>query len=253
MSARWLSREIMDASKFIITKLNSTNYLVWATQMEALLQARDLWKFVGEEDTSNEEVSVNAPTAVGASTTETDVMKSKSMARAAITCSIEAEHVPTIAAIRDPREMWNKLADANKSMCTASVHTLRNRLLYLKVGQTTSIREFVNQICAIERQLAFAGKIVEEDDKKYALLNGLRPEFAIQKTILQETYGATFEKMVSSLELTEDEVGSGRSPGSGAFSSASSFYTGKDDRRNNLVCFICNKPGHKMRDCFFNP
>ena len=34
----------MDVSKVVIAKLNGDKYLVWATQMQALLQAKDLWK-----------------------------------------------------------------------------------------------------------------------------------------------------------------------------------------------------------------
>ena len=64
----------------------------------------------------------------------------------------------------------------------------------MKMGHNTTIREFLNEICTIERELAFAGKVIDRDDKKYDLLNGLRSEFAIKKTILQESYGMSLER-----------------------------------------------------------
>lgn len=239
----------MDVSKVVIGKLNGSNYLIWATQVEALLQARDLWKHV----TSNvDDMEVSVPPADGAVVAPNNT-KAKSMARAAIICSIESEYVPMVAAERCPRKIWRMLADANKSKCTASVHTLRNRLLNLKMGQGTSIREFVNEICTIERQLAFAGKVIDDGDKKYALLNGLRNEYAIKKTILQENYEMSFEKMVSSLEMTEDEISSNGNMNMKASPSPSAFYAGNSSRRHQSGCFICKKSGHVMRDCFYNP
>ena len=102
----------MDVSKVVIAKLNGTNYLVWATQMQALLQAKDLWKHAG-----GEVVSVPTPTATGTSTN--DEAKGECMARAMIICSIEAEFIPRIAAEQNPRKVWKMLADANKSKCAA--------------------------------------------------------------------------------------------------------------------------------------
>ena len=191
----------MDVTKVVIAKLNGTNYLVWATQMQALLQARDLWKHVGEP-------MVSVPTVTAAGTSGNEDAKEECMARAMIICGIEAEFIPMVAAEQNPRKVWKLLADANNSKCTASIHTLRNRLLNMRMEQGTTIREFANAICTIERELAFAGKTIDNDDKKYALLNGLRDEYAIKKTILQESYGISFEQMVSSLELTEDEINS---------------------------------------------
>ena len=199
---------------------------------------------------STDQVSV--PPSVPSTTTGTEDAKGKTMELAATICSIESEYIPMVAAERDPIKVWKMLADANKSKCTASVHTLQNRLLNLKMAQGMSIRQFVNEICTIERQLAFAGKNVDESDKKYALLNGLRNEFALKKTILQENYDTSFEKMVSSLELTEDEMTTKGIVNSNIGPSASSFYAGQESSYKK-TCHICSKAGHMMRDCFYNP
>ena len=112
---------------------------------------------------------------------------------------------------------------------------------------------FVDKICTIERELAFAGKVIDDDDKKYALLNGLRDEYAIKKAILHESYGTSFAKMISSLEITENELKTNEKSNSGSSSSGSSFYAGRLPRNDGKVCYICERPDHIMNECFFNP
>ena len=206
----------MDVSKFAIAKLNGSNYLLWATKMQALLQAKDLWKHV-----VGNEVSTTTTDPTG--TISNDDAKEKSMVRAMLICCIEPEFVPVVAAEENPSKVWQLLAYSNKSRCTASVHIFRNRLLNMKMGQEMTAREFVNKICRIERELAFAGKVIDDNDKKYALLNGLCDEYAIKKAILQESCGTSFANMVSSLEITENEFKLNGKSYSGSYSSGSSF------------------------------
>lgn len=60
----------------------------------------------------------------------------------------------------------------------------------------------MNRICAIERQLSYAGRRVQDDDNKFSLLNGLRQEYEVKKTILMESYDMTFEAIVALIEQT---------------------------------------------------
>ena len=117
----------MDVSKFAIAKLNGSNYLEWATQVQALLQAKDLWKHVFENE-------VSTTPADPSGTVSNDDAKEKSIARAMFMCCIESEFVSVVAAKDNPSKVWQLLADSNKSWCTASVHTLRNRLLNMEMG-----------------------------------------------------------------------------------------------------------------------
>ena len=238
----------MDTAKISITKLNGSNYLIWATQVEALLQARGLWKYIEGDET---QTPVD-PTRLVDTNTEV-VAKEKNSVRATIICTIEPEYISVVAGEGDPKVMWTKLADANKSKCTASLHTLRNKLLNMSMHSGETIREYVNRLCTIERQLAFAGKIVDDSDKKYALLNGLRPEFEVKKTILMESYETSFEKMVSSLDQTEDQCRSKSSRSKTTGSSGGTTFVTSGTGNKKATCWICERSGHRMSDCFFNP
>lgn len=65
-----------------------------------------------------------------------------------------------VSSEKDPKKIWKMLADTNNSKYAKSVHTLRNELLNIR------IREFVKEICTIECKIAFAGKSIDEADKK---------------------------------------------------------------------------------------
>ncbi len=188
----------MDTGRVTIMKFDGSNYLIWATPLEALLQSRGLWKHV--------DGNVREP--AEADTSHVKFIKVKNMVRTAIICSLESDYMAIEAAHGDPEVMSEKLAGMHKSKCTASVHTISNRLLNIKMERSASIRLFLNEICNIELQLAFSGKVIEEQDKKHEFLNGLRQEYHVKKTILQESYDTSFEKMVSMLETTEDELAS---------------------------------------------
>lgn len=70
----------------------------------------------------------------------------------------------------------------------------------------------------------------------------------MKKTILKEKADISFEEMVSSLELTEEEVSrSGKK--SGGRTSESAFVAGSVGGKNKMRCYICNKPGHRIYGC----
>lgn len=62
----------------------------------------------------------------------------------------------------------------------------------------------------------------------------------------------SFERMVSSLELTEDEYSKSKVKGNGS-SVSSAFVSIRSDGKKNCSCWICNKSGHLMSNYWFNP
>lgn len=163
-------------------KLNARNYRVWAAQIKAILAAKGLLKYIQlRSDTPRETVDKEF------------VDKEKQQVIATLLCTIDAKYVELIMDKENPYEMWQTLEKSHKSKCAASQHTLRNRLMNLQMKSSSTIREFANEICSLENELSYAGHSLHDSDKKYVLLNGLRDDFEIKKTILQEKYDMTFE------------------------------------------------------------
>ena len=185
---------VVDAAKVPTIKLNASNYLLWASQVEWLPKVKGLKKYVSED--------IKFPKKDGEKYCE--VMKEKDSVGAIVHCMVETEIAALIMGETILKIIWEKLAESHKSKCAASVHTLRNRPMIISMNDGEAARQSLIRICDIEREFAFAVKQVDKEEKKYALLNGIRAEFEVKITIFMKNYAMSFERMVSSFEQTVD-------------------------------------------------
>ena len=65
-NATFGSTGTMIDAKVFIAKLNGANYFVRATQTEVLLEAKDIWKYVGNKLSSNTSNSPSVPVKISA-------------------------------------------------------------------------------------------------------------------------------------------------------------------------------------------
>lgn len=93
---------------------------------------------------------------------------------------------------------------------------------------------------------------VDDDDKKYSSLNGLRKEFELKKTILYEKYETSFEETVSLLEHKEDDINANSSKSGSRNQSRGSEIVAETVPSKGVACFVCNKKGNRMANCFYN-
>jgi len=214
-------------SKLSVEKLNGKNYIVWAAQMESLLAAKGTWKYV--EST----ITLPAP-----GTGEySRIKKEQESFRAFIMCTIEGHYVPMIITEKDSHKTWMKLKLSFKYRCAAAEHTLRSKLMSMKMNEKDTIRKYAKYICYIVHELTFAGHTTNEADTKFVLLNGLRGEFSMKKAILQERLANTgFEELIGSLEKYEEELKRNDSP-SGSSSTTPAFFTSRNQNRKKRVIF----------------
>jgi len=82
----------MDTGKVIVEKLSDNNYLIWSAQMEALLEARGVWRHISGE------TNLEGPQA--------GFTHGKNVARALIICSLTAQYVAVVVSEKDPKNMW---------------------------------------------------------------------------------------------------------------------------------------------------
>jgi len=158
---------------------------------------------------------------------------------------------------KEPKDVCGTLKSMHRIKSTARQHTLRRRVLSLRMKPEQSIRSYVNSIYEIENELSLTGHELSDEDKFFALLERLRDDYGMLKTILQKNAELEFEEMVSRLELREEIERKGPcSEESPRDRKGSSFVAGSHSRHRRAdtrKSRICDKPGHIARECFFNP
>lgn len=91
----------MGTAKVSITKLNSKNYPIWATQIEELLPARGLWNYIEREISTG--ASTQGTTKNSLKMMSDDHTENRNGVRAAILCTIEPDHISMIAGDKDQK------------------------------------------------------------------------------------------------------------------------------------------------------
>lgn len=233
-------------TKYAIQKLTDKNFLVWSTQVQLVLEAKDLWKYVEDSYTP--------------ATSEAGKAKQRQERRqclAEIVLNIDTKYVAAVMRKNSPKDAWNTLQEMHKSKCKASQLTLRKRLFGLEMDEDQTIRGFVESIHEIENELHMGGYEVSDSDKKLALLGGLLDEYEMVKTVLQGEENLSFEGMVARLEARQDEINrsDGKKGGAGSRhrSKGSAFVAHDSRKKGNKSCHLCTKQGHFVKDCFYNP
>ena len=246
-------------TKYTIEKLNGTNYLVWATQVQLVLEAKGLWKYV--ESTNGDEASEQvASGAQHVTASASDVMdqdgKEARQAIAEIMLNIESNYVVAVLSKKTPREVWHTLKSMNESQAVATQTTLRRRLLSLKMDESQTVQEYANSITMIENELAASNYTLSQFDKKYALIEGLPSDYDTIRTILREQEKLTFAELVAKLEVRAEEIRiqKGTSP-FGTDKGPKAFMSGVKQARKGRKprCYHCGKLGHIKKDCYSNP
>ena len=238
-------------TKYSIDKLNGDNYLVWATQVQLVLESKGLWKYVADVM----EVDADGTTSE-ASGPSSNIQREQEarQAMAEIILNIESKYVVSVLNKKTPREVWNTLKDMNSSQARASQTTLRRKLLCLKKKETQTIQEYANVIADIENQLAASEFLLSEFDKKFALLQGLPQEYDTIRTYLREKDTDTFAQLVAKLEIREEELRNNIEVSEKNGKQPKAFLSGgKTDKKKRVKCYHCKKRGHMKKDCFYNP
>ena len=233
-------------TRYIIDKLNGENYLVGATQVQLILEAKRIWGHVDgttkiEDTATNEQRKAHD--------------KESRQAMAEIILNIEPHHAVAVISKKSPKGVWDTLRQMNQSRAVATQRTLRRKLLSLSKHDSQTVQEYANSIISIENELAASGHQISDFDIICALLEGLSESYDTIRTILREKEGLNFPQLVAKLEMREEELkyskASSKNPNGETVPKA--FISGKKGHFVKLRCDLCKKKGHKKKDCFFNP
>lgn len=244
-----------DLTKFGFKKLGDGNYNTWRTLMKGVLDAKGLGEALIDAADPN-----------------------SAKAKGIITMCVSEQHLPTIEASVNAKEVWDALEALYQQQSTASVLALRREFNAMEKKSNESISQYIARARSLADQLGAAGQRPGEADLALVVLGGLPTAYNMVKTVIENTTPLpTLAEIQSKLILTEKSMpspvntdaaylGNTRPKRFGARWPQPRPSTGKfiptsykkatglenreqDHRMETRSCYHCGKKGHLKHEC----
>jgi Reverse transcriptase (RNA-dependent DNA polymerase)/gag-polypeptide of LTR copia-type/Integrase core domain/GAG-pre-integrase domain len=158
-------------------------------------------------------------------------------------------------------EIWDHLCTTYDSKTPTNKVFVLKRMLNCRWEVGDSAKLFCTRISNIYAELTAAGNDLDKELKVLLMLQGLPPEFAVVRTMIEQTDPATWEwkELVQRLiahELSnspEEQAALGAffSKGKGGrFFKGGGSKEGKGGGKKKGDCYYCGKSGHYKADCY---
>ncbi|KAF8396845.1 hypothetical protein HHK36_018480 [Tetracentron sinense] len=167
----------INISSFVTLKLKQSNYLMWRTQIESLIESQDLIGFVNGD--------IPMPTNMIASsdgkesTTNPDFTswrKTDRLLKAWITSTLSEEVLGLVVGLTSSRDVWSALEDAFAQDSEAREYELLQQLRVVRKG-TSTLSKYLRNFKLICDELNVIGKPLPDLKKVFNLLTGLGPKY----------------------------------------------------------------------------
>ncbi|CAA7023370.1 unnamed protein product [Microthlaspi erraticum] len=213
-----------------ITKLNSTNYLMWSLQVHALLDGYDLAGYLDESSatppatlTTNEVTSVNPA--------HTKWKHQDRLIYSGLLGAISLTIQPILSTSRTSAEIWSTLASTYAKPSRGHIKQIKHQLKQWSKG-TKSIDEYIHGFTMRFDQLAILGKPIDHEDQLEYILEGLPEDY---KSVVDQIEGRNTPPSLTEVheKLLNREAK--------LISADSLEYQGK--------CQLCGVQGHSAKRC----
>ena len=223
-----------------ISKLNGSNYSTWKTKVEFLLVRDDLWRYiVGARPAVIEEASGSNAAAIEAWN------NGDQKARATIGLLLEDSQLSLIKASKTAKQTWDALREHyEKATLTIQVSLLKD-ICDKRYSDGEDIERHVFEMEDLFERLSVAGQELDRNLQVAMVLRSLPESFNTLTTALETRPDGDLTLELIKIKL-KDEVAKRGSRGG-----AESVLKADTEKRKKapLLCNICQKPGHKARQC----
>ena len=246
-----------------IEKLDGPNWPVWKLQMQAYLEARQLWSLCAGTETEpvapaegSGNAAVNAYTK-SLSAYQVRVARTKSILLQMI-CTSQV-HVIAQHRLRTSYDMWKELIDTFERPSLSNKLQLQTRLLDLKMEPGSSVDNYFKKLQDLTERLAALGAPVESDFQVALVLRGLPIEYDALRVAFVTKGAVTMSELREALRTEEKRVNPdcGSVGASGTYMLSARGYSssrgrGKQNPRMRGPpgsCYGCGKMGHIHKNC----
>ncbi|XXG72814.1 hypothetical protein AAC387_Pa07g1825 [Persea americana] len=161
-------------ASFVSVKLSSTNYLLWRTQMEPLIESQDLLDVIMADppkETIESEKGDILPNPKFLAWKKTD-----KLVKSWISGTLSEEALSLKVGLNTSKEVWKTLEDNYAQATKDRDHALLRQIQLCRMG-SSSISEYVRKFKNICDNLAAIQRPVSDNDKVFWLSNGLSSKY----------------------------------------------------------------------------
>ena len=229
-----LQNSSMADHKFTIERLTDKNWQAWKFQITLLLKSKQLWDVVKEEPPIPENNTNGA---------RDNLTHRKEEAMAIIGLNISHSLLHLITDKSTPHECWSKLCGHFDRATLANKLFLKKKFFRFKMEESSTVQAHLRALKELTDSLAAVGVNIPEEDRIVTLLGSLPSKFDSIVTALEAHVDDLTLEFVEQSLLNQELKADGEEK-------LMKCHEPKNEHKKRIVCSYCNKPGHKMSQCW---
>ncbi|CAA7043636.1 unnamed protein product [Microthlaspi erraticum] len=178
------NQTLLNVNMTNVTKLTTTNYLMWSRQVHALLDGYDLASYINGSTTAPSATVTNGDI-TSANPEYTHWIRQDKLVYSGLLGVISPTIQPLLSRASTAAEIWETLAATYAKPSRGHIKQLKHQLKSSTKG-SKSIDEYVQGLTTIFDKLAILGKVIEHEDQVESILEGLPEEY---KTVVDQIEG----------------------------------------------------------------
>lgn len=227
----------MDKLNVRIETLTNENYPIWAMQIEALLDSKDLFEDVISQDepikNEKDENSIKL---------HAEWSKKNREAYSLLILTISPNLAIIFKGVKNAKKIWCALKERFEGEIEDKIMNLYLQLSKLTKHNHESVDQYMIRAQGLTTEITQLGKEITERELVRYIVEGLSGKFNDITTSLIANRGITLSQLRHILVDYEKKITESKKDNS-------AFRT-KENK--NKRCFICNKIGHLKIQCWFN-
>ena len=227
----------MEAGKWTIDKLGTSNWITWKFQMRHYLLSKGLWKYVD----GTERLAEDATEAVRRTFRE-----NSQKALSTIVMAISTPQLYLVTSCETPQDVWDTLRSHFERETLANKLFLKKKYFRKEMKEGTSMEVHLKEMKELTDKLASIGAAISEEDQVVTLLGSLPSSYSTIVTALEARVDDISLNFVQQALVHEEQ----KQMDALKFDSTPDSALRAGGRpRKPPVCWDCQEVGHIQRFC----
>ncbi|GBM86130.1 hypothetical protein AVEN_75405-1 [Araneus ventricosus] len=222
-----------------VPELTGTNYFIWSLKMQAALSLKRL----DSVTTQMKPEGLSEKDAI-------EWEQKNSDAVAYIKLSLSDEQALQFAAENNAKILWDKIKSTFTGQTEDRKIDAGNEFKNLQINSNELANDYIARARGIATKCHSLGSDVSPRELVYYTVRGLKGKFVKVRDILKTQRDKSIDEV---LEILREEETSINSPSSthAEGTSADVFYSRKYKNSGMRLCYVCRRPNHVAKDCFY--